>query len=155
MSRGWGPPSDHMSLGSFAKRHVIAGYPSSAKLPTSMPSRWKGSSSTSIRRAAITEAVSRLSSGRHSLQPVAMSEATRVQRNRASIHLPQFATRSISSQPASFSSPQPLNCTGVRCCTALVFRTGGEQPIGRGAADREQLLPHLQIEGQVSADSEN
>jgi hypothetical protein len=27
---------------------------------------------------------------------------------------------------------------------------GGEQPIDRGTADRELLLPHLQIEGQVT-----
>ncbi len=47
-----------------------------------MPRRGKGSSSSSICKAAITEVSSRLSSGRHSLQPVAMSVATRVHRNR-------------------------------------------------------------------------
>ena len=133
-------------------------------LSASMPRREKGNSSSSMRRAAITEAPSRLSSGRHSLQPVAISVATRDQRNRPSIHLPQWATRSISSQPASFTSPQPLNVrTGVRRCTALralggrrqplpglIFRTGAQQTIDRGAADREQLLPHLRIEGQVA-----
>ena len=95
-----------------------------------MPRRGKGSSSSSIRRAAITEAPSRLSSGRHSLQPVAMSVATSVHRKRPSIHLPQWATRSISSQPASLTSPQPLNVrTGVRRCTALRALGGRRQPL--------------------------
>ncbi len=39
---------------------------------------------------------------------------------------------------------------GANHVTRARLSDGGEQPIDRGATDREQLLPHLQIEDQVT-----
>ena len=99
-------------------------------LSTSILRGEKGSSSSSRPSAAITEAPSRLSSGRQSLQPVALSVATSVQRKQPSIHLPRWSTGSISSQPALFTFPQPLNVrTAVGRATALRACGGRRQPL--------------------------
>ena len=107
-------------------------------LSASIPRRGKGSCCLSRWMAANTQAPSRVINGRLSLQLVAMSVATRVQMNRPLSRPPQWATKTISSQPRCLWSSQPFNartCTlrrtplwarGGRChpSPSLLLRTG-------------------------------
>jgi hypothetical protein len=85
----------------------------SAPLSVSIPNSGKGRRSWARLRAATTASWPRWRSGRHSVQPVAISVRVRVQRNEPSVLVPQWATRSASMKPGLVSFQSLKVRTGI------------------------------------------